>query len=81
MKQNEYPEECIRGVSNPNDLIENNTVIKASVFQFQKNRFNDAGWIEESINWNDDQHAVNFTLKQKKEENQFKFLAVAIISL
>jgi len=79
MMQKEYPEECIRGVSDSNNLSENNTAIFASVFEFGQNHCND-GWIEESINWKDDKRAVNFTLKQKKRgENQFQYIAVAII--
>jgi len=69
MMQKEYPEECIRGISNQTDLIEKNTVIKGTVFQFQQNRCNDKGWIKESINWKDSEDAVNFTLKQKKKIN------------
>ncbi len=80
MNHREFPDECIRGISNQSDLAENNAAVRVTAFQFQKERFNDEGWITESINWKDDEHTVNFTLNQKKENtDKFQFIAVTCI--
>ena len=67
-----YPDNCIRGISDPHCLLEGGTVVSLHLFNFQKSP-NNNGWSKESINWMDDEKALDFTLNQEKNERlQFK---------
>lgn len=70
MGTKEFPDEFIRGISNK-DFIQNGLVL-ASAFQFE-----DFGRIENmseaSINWIDDEGAVELALSQKKENGKLQF--------
>jgi hypothetical protein len=74
-----YPDSCIRGIPNTNCLTEENTLASRNLFQFH--RANADGWLEESINWNDDINAIRFTLEQKKDVgDECKFgIGIAIL--
>ncbi len=68
----DYPEQCIKGIPNENYLFENEIVL-AELFSFQDRGQRNDGWIEESINWDDDEKVVSFTLMQVKNgESHFK---------
>jgi hypothetical protein len=57
--------------------------VGSALFQFDpKSRLQSDGWIDESINWEDDESAISFTLNQKKPDpdNNLQFkVGVAII--
>jgi len=75
----EFPDSCIRGITNSTCLTEVSTVASTSLYEFSKMCRAD-GWIEESINWNDDTNAIDFTWKQKNENGEYKFkIGIAIL--
>lgn len=78
-----YPNNCIRGLKNSGDLLEQDRTVRAHVFCFDGTPTKEKDgekWKEESINWEDDDSAVNFTLNQRKEAGSIKFRAgVAIL--
>ena len=77
----EYPDELIRGISHESYIDEEGRPL-ASMFQFDDAGRSD-GFLETSINWYDDEHALRLTLEQRKRndasEYQFK-VGVAILS-
>lgn len=67
-----FPEEFIRGISNK-DFIHNGLVL-SSAFQFEYfGHINNM--LEVSINWVDDEEAVELALNQKKENGKLQFSA------
>ena len=75
----EFAENCIRGIPN-RDFLTSGRLVATHLFYFKEDDARDDGWIEQSINWQDDDHAVEFTLRQKKENGQLQFRAgVAIV--
>ena len=74
-----YPEDCIKGISNKDAWFEGNEgpVASASLFRFSNDNDRNDSMIEESINWNDDQHAIHFTLNQKC--SKFRIFRITII--
>jgi hypothetical protein len=62
----DYPDNCIRGVKDPNHFTPDGTV-GAEVFYFHLADRGD-GWKEESINWQDHDSVVQFTLNQLKTD-------------
>lgn len=73
-----YPDNCIRGISNKNELAEDGSV-SASLFYFSFPERED-GWKELSINWMDDDVSVEFSMDQKKDDGSIQFKAgLAII--
>ena len=72
-----YPENSIKGIPN-NDFLIEGKYVASHLFHFKQAR--DDGAIEQSINWEDDASAIDFTLNQKKENGEFQFKAgVAIL--
>jgi hypothetical protein len=79
----DYPGRCIKGIPNDTFLVEDGTV-GSQLFHFKEEHKRDDGFIEESINWEDDRFAIRYTLTQRmerkgKRELQFK-AGVAIIN-
>jgi len=74
-----YPENAIRGIPNNSFLIEDGSV-GSHLFYFKSEHARDDGWIEQSINWADNESVLEFTLRQTKEDGEIQFKAgVAII--
>lgn len=74
-----FPEKYIRGIFNKGDLKEDGS-IGAHIFYFISRPLRDDGYQELSINWNDDDEAIDFTLNQKKENGELQFKAgIAIL--
>ena len=72
----DYPKNSIKGI--PNDSYLPAGTVGAHLFYFEQSR--DDGAVEQSINWEDDKCAIDFTLNQRKESNDLQFRAgVAII--
>lgn len=66
-----FPEDCIRGISYAGQLLEPD-VAGIGLFQFQEvERADD--WDELSINWNDDDGAIESILNQEKEDGTPQF--------
>jgi len=77
-----FPDSCIRGIPNPSCLLRdgNCVVANATLFPFPGERVRLDGWIEESVNWMDDEDAVAFTLSQAKEDGEHQFkIGVAVV--
>jgi len=75
-----FPGNCIKGIPNDSFLIDSRTVAP-HLFHFKEEHARQDGWLEQSVNWEDDDLAVEFTLDQTKEsgERQFKG-GVAVLS-
>jgi hypothetical protein len=75
----EYPDECIRGISDRACLADDGT-LGSGLFQFSHPTDRTDGWLEESINWKDDEAAIQFTMDQTKEDGTIQFkVGIAII--
>lgn len=73
-----FPDNCIRGIPNQSFMIEDGS-IGSHLFHFDNKHRREDGWIEQSINWEDDENAIEFTLNQKKEDGSFQFKAGVVI--
>jgi hypothetical protein len=67
-----YPDNCLKGIPNSQFLIDDGSVA-SSLFHFKKEYERDDGWIEQSINWEDDNSVVEMTQNQKKENGEIQF--------
>jgi hypothetical protein len=65
-----YPDNCIRGINNPAQVEDD--LVGSDVFYFFDNHARPDGTIEESINWEDDDHARDFTLRQTNDDGTLK---------
>ena len=64
-----FPNNFIKGIPNKTYLTSDGSV-GAHLFHFDFEKFNRAdGWCEQSINWEDDEHAIEFTLSQMKDNH------------
>lgn len=65
-----FPDNFLKGIPNK-DFIINNSSVSTHLFYFSQERVD--GSYEQSINWEDDDLALQFTLKQKKADNSLQF--------
>jgi hypothetical protein len=73
-----FPDSCIRGIPNEDFIIRENAVA-SHLFNFKDEHYR-KGWLEQSINWNDEEQAIDFTLNQLKNGViKYKY-GVAIVS-
>jgi len=73
----DYPDNCIKGIPNAEHLTSDGTPA-THLFFFSKEDRGD-GWKDQSINWDDDDQAIKFTLKQLRNGNlQFRSGAAVI---
>jgi hypothetical protein len=73
-----FPDNCLKGISVEDQLLQDG-YIASHLFYFNKQSDRDDDWCEQSINWDDDEHAIDFTLNQKKDGKvQFR-IGVAIL--
>ena len=76
----QFPNNSIRGILNFDCLCKDRTFASLNLFAFQSERQRPDGWIEESINWEDNDSAIDFTLNQTNENEQPKFkVGIAIL--
>jgi len=78
-----YPERCIKGIPSTEYLDSQfgETIVGAHLFQFQDRGNRTDGWLEESVNWEDDDTVIDRTLRQEKAPGQKQFKGgVAIIA-
>jgi hypothetical protein len=76
-----FPDNGIKGIPNSSFLYNGESPqIATHLFYFKEEDARDDGWTEQSINWEDDGNAVNFTLNQTKADGDKQFKAgVAIL--
>jgi len=74
----DYPENCLRGVPN-STYINANGLPTTHLFYFEDEDKRDDGWIEQSINWEDDNKAIELIFNQKKSNGEKQFKAGAAI--
>ncbi len=73
-----YPENSIKGIPNDDFLIKDHGTVGAHLFYFEQIRRDGARM--QSINWEDRESVIDFTLNQKKENGELQFKAgVAIV--
>jgi hypothetical protein len=70
-----FPENCVRGIFDATYLPDG--IVGSHLFHFNGPDRGD-GWKEQSINWQDDDYAVEFTLNQTKD-GQLLFKAGVVI--
>ncbi len=74
----ELPSNCIKGVSIQDQLIDSD-VAAPLLFYFDMNSKREDGFCEQSINWEDDNEVIDFTLQQKKFDSKLQFKIGAAI--
>lgn len=67
-----FPINCIRGIPNNRFLIDEGTV-GAHLFYFDLGTERHDGWVEQSINWEDNDSVVEFTLAQTRTGGEVQF--------
>lgn len=73
-----FPDNCIRGIPNEGFLLDERRV-GAHLFYFDRKYARDDGWVEHSINWEDTDSVIKFTLNQRKENGTIQFKAGVVI--
>lgn len=68
------PENCIRGILKAHFVVKDQDLLYATVelFHFRRSDRSD-GMLEASINWKDDEKAIEFTLNQKDNDGALKY--------
>jgi hypothetical protein len=75
----QYPNNCIRGI--PKDISITQEGTPPSHLFYFKDVHREDGWDEQSINWEDDDSVIEFTLKQRNENGDIQFVnGVAVVS-
>jgi len=72
-----YPDNCIKGVPNDSFIIKGE--ISPHLFYFDSRDSRPDGWTEQSINWQDDADAIQFTLDQTKNGEIHYKIGIVII--
>jgi hypothetical protein len=75
-----YPDKLLKGI--PRNCITQEGFPSSEIFHFKRENSpeREDGFIENSINWNDDENALKFTLSQKKKDGSIQFESgVAVI--
>jgi len=70
-----YPVDYIKGIPNNDFLIKEDWSIGSNLFFFKMEDARLDGWVEQSINWKDDDTVVDFTLNQTKNDGTPQFKA------
>ena len=73
-----YPKNSLKGIPNDSYLSEDGSP-GSHLFYFKENHLRDDGWIEQSINWQDDENAIHFTLGQRKEDGNYQFKSGVVV--
>lgn len=68
-----YPANCLRGISQKDAIAEDGNIAPHAFFFHEADKRAD-GWIEQSINWEDDEKALPFTLAQRRTNGTPQFL-------
>jgi hypothetical protein len=73
-----FPDDCIKGIPSDEYLTVEGAVA-SHLFYFKAGVDRDDGWAEQSINWEDDDTVIEFTLSQTKADGDFQFKAGAAV--
>lgn len=74
-----FPDHCIRGIPNQTYLTDAETVA-THLFYFEDDQFaRDDGWTEQSVNWRDDDKAIQLIFNQEKTNGEKQFRGGAAI--
>lgn len=70
-----YPSNCIKGIPNRSYVTSDGRDVGSNLFYFDLNeKFGrDDGFVEQSINWEDDDSAISFTLRQRRTDGEIQF--------
>lgn len=80
LAQTEYPDNCLRGIKSPTQILEDG-LVATEVFLFQDRDTRPDGTFEMSINWEDDEKVIPFTLAQVRSDGDPLFRGgLAVIS-
>lgn len=75
-----FPDNCLRGIWNEGDLTKDGSKVRSHLFDSNLETGRSDGWESASINWQDDDQAVDFTLSMRKTDGLTKFTSgVAIL--
>jgi hypothetical protein len=67
-----FPDRCVKGI--PNEaFVAPEGIVGAHLFYFKVEGARDDGWIEQSINWEDNETVIEFTLNQTRETGEIQF--------
>ena len=74
----DYPENIIKGIPNNDFLVKDGTNknVHSHLFEFKQR---EDGSVEQSINWEDDESVIDFTLNQKKANGDLQFKEGVVI--
>jgi hypothetical protein len=78
MTQLLYPDNCIKGIPNENFITNDGFVGSDLFYPPSDSQPNEEGWLESSINWEDEPSVVDFTLDARKEDNSRRYKSGAI---
>lgn len=75
-----YPPNCLKGIPKGDFVLDGGEGVAYHLFEFRKNPERQDGLKEDSVNWEDDDKAAEFTLNQKKADGELQFVqGVAVI--
>jgi hypothetical protein len=75
-----YPDNCLRGIPGA-DKVREQVLVDSDVFMFDDNHRKRTGELEQSVNWEDDDGVIPFTLAQTRDDSTFQFRGgVAVIA-
>ena len=76
----QFPDEWLKGIPNKKEYITDDNRLASHLFHFKPEFLRTDGWVEQSINWNDDENSITYTLSQEKNgEIHFK-AGLAVLS-
>lgn len=67
-----YPDRFIRGIPNNQYIIEGG-MLRQDIFYYEGHADRGDGWVERSINWEDDGDAISFSLTQRNPDGTKQF--------
>jgi len=67
-----FPDTFLKGIPAA-DFVAADGTISAALFHFDNQHTRTDGWIEQSINWEDNDGALALTLNQRKQDGQLQF--------
>jgi len=73
-----FPDNCLRGIPNATYLSAEGSV-GSHLFNFNAGSDRGDGWAELSVNWEDDDSVIDFTLSQRKADGDLLFKGGAVV--
>ncbi|MBW8003311.1 MAG: hypothetical protein FVQ80_15075 [Planctomycetes bacterium] len=74
-----FPQNCIKGISIREGITEEGKAA-TPLYYFKNDNLRLDGWIEQSINWQDNEEVIAFTLSQRRKDDSIQFAyGVAIL--